>query len=216
LQPSFAIGVGQHRIISVRLAPLDRLPEQARGVGQRVPLPVGQHEEPLALVGRADLRRREQARRKPVAQADQSSGDLGESEAEMMGDVLKQDEGRFAFPDDAGDMRPEVAWVFVAPPSAGDRERRARISRCDNVHRTTPRAAIEGGNVVPDRCRRQGRVVHPRHEDGRSVGVPLDITHSPVSGQGDMEPEVETSGTGAQGEAEQAAVSRSGRQAGGR
>ena len=45
-------------------------------------------------MGRTDFRRREEACRKLVAHADQSCGDFGEAEAEMMGDILKEDEGR--------------------------------------------------------------------------------------------------------------------------
>ena len=88
------------------MPPLDRVPEQARGVGQVVPLADGKDEEPLSLVGRADFRRREEACRKAVAHADQSAGDFGEAEAEMMGDIFKEDERRFNLGDDAGDMRP--------------------------------------------------------------------------------------------------------------
>ena len=93
---ALALGVGQSRSSSVRFPPLDRVPEQARGVGQLVALPDGEDEEPLALVGRADFRRREEACRKAVAHADQSFGDFGEAEAEMMGDILEEDEGRFS------------------------------------------------------------------------------------------------------------------------
>ncbi|SFG62418.1 hypothetical protein SAMN04488517_10846 [Jannaschia rubra] len=96
------------------------MPEQARGVGQFVPLADGEDEQPLALLGRADFRRREEACRKAVAHADQSCGDFGEAEAEMMGDILEEDEGRLAFPDDAGDMRPKVAWIIGTEPSACD------------------------------------------------------------------------------------------------
>jgi hypothetical protein len=39
---------------------------------------------------------------------------LREAEAEMMGDVLEEDEGRLDLADDAGDMRPEVARVVRA------------------------------------------------------------------------------------------------------
>jgi len=46
-------------------------------------------EQPLALVRRTDFRRREEARRKAVAHADQSAGDFGETEAEMMGNILE-------------------------------------------------------------------------------------------------------------------------------
>jgi len=211
-----ASGVGQSRIISVRFPPLDRVPEQARGVGQLVALADGEDEEPFPLVGRADFRRCEEACRKLVAHADQSRGDFGEAEAEMMGDILEEDEGRLGLADDAGDMGPEVARVVRAPAFARDGERLARIARSDDVHRAAPRAAVEGGNVVPDRRRIQGRVFHPRHEDGRGVGVPLDMTHSAISGACEVQPEVEPADAGAEGEAEEARAAGSGRQAEGR
>jgi hypothetical protein len=187
---ALALGVGQSRSSSVRFPPLDRVPEQARGVGQLVPLADGKDEEPLALVGRADFRRREEACRKAVAHADQSAGDFGEAEAEMMGDILEEDERRFDFADDPGDMRPEVARVIRAPALARDGERLARIARSDDVHRAAPWAAVEGGNVVPDNSLIQGRVFHPRHQSGCGVGFPFDMAHSTISGDGDGKPEI--------------------------
>jgi len=213
---ALALGVGQNRSISVRFPPLDRVPEQARGVGQLVPLADGEDEEPLALVGRADLRRREEACRKLVAHADQSAGDFGEAEPEMMGDVLKEDKGRLDLADDAGDMRPEVAWVVGTPALARDGERLARIARSDDVHRAAPRAAVEGGNIVPDNSLIQGRVFHPRHESGCGVGFPFDMAHSTISGAGDCEPEVKAAGARTEREAEQTSVSGSGSASGGR
>ena len=213
---ALALGVGQSRSSSVRFPPLDRVPEQARGVGQLVPFPDGEDEQTLALVGRADLRRCEEACRKAVAHADQSAGDFGEAEAEMMGDILEEDEGRLDLTDDARDMRPEVPWVVRAPALARDGERLARIARSDDVHRATPRAAVEGSNVVPDNSLIQGRVFHPRHESGCGVGFPFDMAHSTISGDGDGEPEVEPARSGAEGKAEQACVSGSGSASGGR
>ncbi|MET4127971.1 hypothetical protein ACSSV6_000428 [Roseovarius sp. MBR-38] len=215
LQPSFAIGVGQSRSISVRLPPLERVPEQARGVGQLVPFADGEDEEPLSSMGRADFRRREEACRKLVAHADQSCGDFGEAEAEMMGDILEEDEGWLDLADDAGDMRPEVARVVRAPALACDGERLTRIARSDDVHRAAPRAAVEGSNVVPDNSLIQGRVFHPRHESGCGEGFPFDMAHSTISGDGDGKPEVETACAGAEGEAEEACVSGSGSVSGG-
>ncbi len=212
---SFALarGVGQSRSISVRFPPLERVPEQARGVGHVVPVADGEDEEPLTLVGRADFRRCEEARRKAVAHADQSSGDFGEAEAEMMGDVFKEDEWRLDLSDDPRDMRPEVARVVRAPALACDGERLARIARSDDIHRAAPRAAVEAGNVVPDRRTIQGRLFHPCHEDGRGVGFPFDMAHSSISGHGDGEAEVEPACAGTQREAEQ--VSGSGSAPGG-
>jgi len=213
---ALALALGHRRSNSVRFPPLERVPEQARGVGQLVPLADGKDEEPLALVRRADFRRREEACRKAVAHADQSAGDFGEAEAEMMGDILEEHEGRLDLADDPGDMGPEVARVVRAPALARDRERLARIARSDDIHRAAPRAAVEGGNVVPERCAIQGRVFHPRHESGCGVGFPFDMAHSTISGDGDGEPEVETTCAGTEREAEEACVSGSGSASGGR
>ena len=213
---ALARGVSQSRSSSVRFPPLERVPEQARGVGQVVPVADGEDEEPLSLVGRTDFRRREEACRKAVAHADQSAGDFGEAEAEMMGDILEEDEVRVDLADDAGDMRPEVARVVRAPALASDGERLARIARSDDVHRAAPRSAIEGGNVVPDNSLIQGRVFHPRHESGCGVGFPFDMAHSTISGEGDGKPEIEPACAGAEGQTEKTCVCRSGSASGGR
>jgi hypothetical protein len=212
---ALARGVGQSRSSSVRFPPLDRVPEQARGVGQLVARADGEDEEPFALVGRADFRRCEEACRKAVAHADQSAGDFGEAEAEMMGDILEEDEGRLDLTDDAGDMRPEVAWILGTEPSARDRERLARIARSNDVHRAAPWAAVEGSNVVPDNRLIQGRVFHPRHERGCGEGFPFDMAHNTISGDGDGESEVKSACAGAKGQTEEACVCRSGRASGG-
>ena len=214
---SFALarGVGQSRIISVRFPPLDRIPEQARGVGQLVVLTDGEDEQTLALVGSADFRRCEDARRKAVAHADQSCGDFGEAEAEMMGDILKKDEGRLDLADDAGDMRPEVTRIVRAPALARDGEWLARIARREDIHRAAPWFAVETGNVVPDMRAIQGRVFHPRHDNGCGEGFPFDMAHRTISGQCDGEPEVDPACAGAEGEAEEACVSGSGSISGG-
>ncbi|SNT02514.1 hypothetical protein SAMN04488078_10509 [Antarctobacter heliothermus] len=128
----------------------------------------------------------------------------------MMGDILEEDEGRLNLADDPGDVRPEVAWIFGTKAFARNRKRLARISRSDDVHRAAPRAAVEAGNVVPDRRVIQGRVFHPRHESGCGVGFPFDMAHSTISGDGDGEAEVEPACAGAEGQAEEACVSGSG------
>jgi len=212
---ALALGVGQSRSSSVRFPPLDWVPEQARGVGQLVALADGKDEEPLALVGRADFRRCEEACRKAVAHADQSCGDFGEAEAEMMGDILEEYEGRLDLADDPGDMGPEVARIIRTPALARDAERLARIARSDDIHRAAPRAAVEGSNVVPDNSLIQGRVFHPRHESGCGEGFPFDMAHSTISGDGDGEPEVESACAGAEGKAEEACVFGSGSASGG-
>lgn len=127
----------------------------------------------------------------------------------MIGDVLQENRSRPALGDDAGNVGPQVAGIVASTPPSGDAERLARIARKHEVHCATPWAAVEAGKVVPDRCWIQGRVRHPRHEDGRGVGVPLDITHSTVSGFGDVQAEIETAGPGAQRQPEQWAAASS-------
>jgi len=207
---ALALGVGHSRNISVRFPPLDRVPEQARGVGQFAAFADGKYEQPLTLVRRADFRRSKETCRKAVAHADQSAGDFGETEAEMMGDILEEDERWLDLTDDAGDMRPEVAWVFSAEPSSCNRKRLAWIPCTEDIHHAAPWAAVEGSNVVPYNSLIQGRVFHPRHESGCSVCFPLDMAHSTISGDGDGEAEVEPACAGAEGQAEEACVSGSG------
>jgi len=168
------------------------VPEQARGVGQFVVFADGEDEEPLASVGRADFRRCKEARRKAVAHADQSAGDFGEAEAEMMGDILEEHEGRLDLTDDTGDMRPEMARVVGTPAFARNGERLARIARSDDVHRAAPWTAIEGSNVVPHKSLIQGRILHPRHESGCGEGFPFDMAHNTISGECKVQPEVES------------------------
>lgn len=213
---ALARGVGQRRRISVRFPPLERVPEQARGVGQCVAFPDGEDEEPFPAMRSADFRRRKQSCRKPVAHADQSAGDFGEAEAQMMGDIFEEYEGWFDFADNPGDMRPEVAWILGTPALARHAERLARISRRDDIHRAAPRSAVECGNVVPDNRLIQGRVRHPRHESGRGICFPLDMAHSSISGQGEGEAEIDPARAGAEGQAKEAGVIGPGIASGGR
>jgi hypothetical protein len=129
----------------------------------------------------------------------------------MPSDIFKETEGWLYFSDDAGNVRPEVPWVFVAELSSGNGERLARIAAMDDIHQAAPRSAVEGGNVVPDRRAIQSLVFHPRHERGRSVGFPLDVTHSSISGDGEMEAEVEPSGSGAEGKSGACEIASGGR-----
>ena len=111
--------------------------------------PLAEHEQALPPVWRPDFSRREQSRRKPVAKSDQFSGDLGKAEAEMMGDVLQEDEVGLDLADDARDVRPEVALVGLGPPLPGDREGLAGIAGSEAMNAATPRAAVEGSQIRP-------------------------------------------------------------------
>lgn len=119
----------------------------------------------------------------------------------MAGDVLEKAPLGASFPHDPGDFGPEVSGIVLALPVPREGERLARIAGRDEMNAAAPRSAVEGSQVVPDRSRRQGRIRHPGHEHRRGKGVPLDETHSSVSGFGEVKSEIEASDPGAKAEA---------------
>lgn len=127
-----------------------------------------------------------------------------EAEREMPADVFEEHASRPDLDDDAPHVRPEVARVGRAEALASGAERLARIARSEEIHRSAPRSASEGLEIVPDRSAIQGLVLHPCHESGCCVGFPLDVTHSAIGtaeiGVGDGDTEFEASRSGAERE----------------
>lgn len=119
--------------------------------------------------------------------------------------VLEEDAASAGLDDDAPDMRPEVAWIGFTASAAGRAEGLAGIARQHDIHSSAPRAAVEGCKVIPYRRVAKGLVGHPRHENRRSEGVPLDVTHSPEAGFCKPHAEVQASDAGTQGKASQEA-----------
>ena len=124
----------------------------------------------------------------------------------MAGDVLEENKSSPAFPDDASHMRPEVARVVSAAATACGAERLARVSRNDEIHASTPRCAVEGGEVRPDRSLIHGAVLHTRDQDGGRVGFPLHETDGSCRGAGESDAEVESADAGAEGQYSQAMI----------
>jgi hypothetical protein len=123
----------------------------------------------------------------------------------MSADIFKEAERRFDLAHDPRNVRPEVAWVFVAKPAPRNREWLAWIAAMDDIHEAAPRFAVKGFNIVPDRRVIQGRVFHPRHERGRGKAFPFNVTNSSIVWQGKVQAEVESSRSRAEREAEQPA-----------
>ncbi len=173
----------------------------ASGVGQFSPpssgVQVSEEEEALAEVRRAHLSRAEQSRLNRVTKSLKFSEDFGKSKSKMSINVFTEDEGGFDFANDSGKFRPEVARVTCSETLAGVTEWLARVAARYEIHNAAPRSAIEGFEIVPDRRSIQGLVFHPRHESGRCVGFPLNVSHGSVGvPEGKLESELKSSSPG--------------------
>ncbi len=118
----------------------------------------------------------------------------------MPGDILEEDPSRGDFPDDAGDIRPEVALVVGPLSLPGGAERLARIAREHAIHGSTPCAPVEGGEVSPDRGGAEDPGALGADEGGLRVRLPFDEAGGVKARLGKHEPEVEPAGPGAEGE----------------
>jgi len=81
--------------------------------------------------------------------------------------------------DDPKDSRPEPAFIFNAFLIARRTPRLARETSTDPVDVSAQRAGVHLRDVAaPNRRWLQARIFHPRQERGRSVAVPLTVTHN--------------------------------------
>ena len=117
----------------------------------------------------------------------------------MPRDVFEEDPRRFALPDDAGDIGPEVPLVVGPPTLPCGAERLARIAREGAIHGSTPCPPVEGGEVSPDRGGGEDVLLRP-DEGLLRVGLPFDETGCVELRLGKHEPEVEPAGAGAEGQ----------------
>jgi hypothetical protein len=138
------------------------------------------------------------------------SDDVLQAKGEMPGDVLEEAPFGADLGDDAGDIGPEVARIRLAFALPREGKRLAGITGSDDMNASTPRTAIEGFEIVPDRSRSQGRIRHPCHESGRGETVSLDITGSSICGFCEVKAEIESGNTGAKADAEKRVMSLGG------
>jgi len=154
---------------------------------------VGQDEDAQALVRRADLSRAEQARRRRVAQTPKLSQDGFEAKGDVACDVFEKDPFRGTFPDNAGDIGPEVAGV-VGPTALSRRaEGLAGVSGQYRIEGPAEGPGIEAAQIIPDR--RRGEV--PRgfggDEDGAGICLPFDKGAGVIAGLCQHEAQIKAS-----------------------
>jgi hypothetical protein len=68
---------------------------------------------------------------------------------EHASDVLDEDEPCTALDDDAPRVGPEISLVLFPEALAGKAVRLARDAANEAIHKATPWAAVEGGNIAP-------------------------------------------------------------------
>jgi hypothetical protein len=167
---------------------------------------VGQQEEALPAMGCPDLGRAEHVPFTTEPETGQRPENLSEGISSIgskePSHVLQEDVPRSHLANDPGDVWPEPALIPGSSSGSGGTDRLAWETGRDEIHSAAPRSAIEGLEIVPDRSPIQGLVFHPRHEQGRCVGFPLDVTHNSVAvSEGELESKLQPSGSGAQSQA---------------
>ncbi len=118
----------------------------------------------------------------------------------MVADVLEEAPTRLNLGDDAGDVGPEVAGVGLAEHGAGEGEGLAGVSADNQVDMATERSAVEAREVGPNRCIVQGACFNLRDQDVDGVCFPLHVTEDASPWHGELDPEFESSATGAERE----------------
>lgn len=161
---------------------------------------MGQDEDPQPLVRRADLCRREQARRRRVAQSPKLSQDGFEAQGDVTGDVFEEDPFRATFADGARNVGPQVAGIVGAATLSGRAEGLARVSGEDGVKGAAERPCIEAAQVGPDRGRGEVACALGCDEDGARPVLPLDEGAGVIAGFGEHEAQIKASAACTEGQ----------------
>jgi hypothetical protein len=161
---------------------------------------VGQDEDAQPLVRRADFCRREQTRRRRVAQSPKLSENGLEAEGDVTGDVFKEHPFGAAFADDPGDIWPEVAGIIGTTTLASGAEWLAGVSGEHDVEGATERAGIEAAKIVPDW--RWGEIACALGGDENGAGplLPFDKGAGVIAGLGEHEAQIKASAACAEGQ----------------
>jgi hypothetical protein len=95
----------------------------------------------------ADFLRCKQSCRNAITQALYLAGDFAKAEAKMAADVFEEDFARLHFFDNSRDFGEEMPRIRFAEPSACNAEGLAGVACSEDIHASTPRAAVECSKV---------------------------------------------------------------------
>jgi hypothetical protein len=181
---SFAVGVGQFDIWSV--SPLKQCSPRSPFLATNVPLlsvhsfalGVCQDKRPLSSVRSSNIGRSKSSPFRIEPERGKFSK-YGSScwKSENWRDVFHKDPSGLNFANDSCVLKEQSAAAAVdSGPLSGHAEVLARESPSDSIHKATPGAAVEGGNVRPDRSFMQCAVAHTRRQDRGGRDFPLHET----------------------------------------
>lgn len=149
---------------------------------------------------RADLSRREQARRRRIAQSPKLSQDGLEAEGDVTGHVLEEDPFGTAFADDAGDVGPEVTGIVGASALSGRAKRLAGIACEDDIEGAAEGACVETAQVAPDWGWGKVTCALGGNEDRPWPVLPFDEGAGVIAGLGEHEAQIKASAACAEGQ----------------
>ena len=161
---------------------------------------MGQDEDTQPLMRRADFCRREQTRRRRVAHAPKLSEDGFEAEGDVPGDVFEENPFGAAFPDDSGDVRPEVPGIVGTATLSSGAEGLAGISCKDDVEGAEERPGIEYAQIVPNWGRGEIPCALGGDEDGAGPALPFDESARVEAGFGEHDAHIQASAACAEGQ----------------
>jgi hypothetical protein len=174
----------------------------------------GDDEHAVATVGSSDVGSSQGPPGPHVPERGQVGEDLAEDASagrvvpgnkpscEQAGDVFDAHDRGPHLTDDTRNVVPEVSRITGGLALAGLGKGLAGEARRDEIHDSTPRSAVEGAQIVPDRSRGQVAVLHARSQDARDIGVALDEAYRSIGGsEGKLDPELKPSDPGTKSQA---------------
>jgi hypothetical protein len=130
---------------------------------------------------RADFGSRETIPLRSEPAFGQISGDTSDTVSNKSGNVLQEHKAWSYFANDSRDIWPYPSVVSLSESLARNTERLAWETGSDDIHASTPRVAVETGNVIPDRRRIDRRIFHARCKDFGLHDIPLSVTDGAVA-----------------------------------
>ncbi len=161
---------------------------------------MGQDEDAQPLMRRADFCRREQTRRRRVAQVPKLSQYGFKAKGDVTGHVFEEHPLGAAFPDNPGDLGPEVAGIVGATALSGSTEGLAGISSEHGVEGTAKGAGIEAAKIIPDRGRGEIACALGTDENCSGPVLPFDKGAGVKAGFGEHEAHIQASAACAEGQ----------------